>query len=52
MGERKKDQNDAKLFNDVLLTRATLNVGVTLNASLKQTLFSLKYCSRPSAVSY
>ena len=33
-------------------TWATLNAGVTLNTSLKQTLFSVKYFSRPIAVSY
>ena len=33
-------------------TGATLNAGVTLNTSLKQTLFSVKCFSRPRAVSY
>ena len=37
---------------DLPSTGATLNAGVTLNTSLKLTLFSVKYFSRPRAVSY
>ena len=40
-------------FVDVIIwlpsTGVTLNAGVTLNTSLKQTLFSVKYPSRPRA---
>ena len=43
---------DNNLIKELPSTGATLNAKVTLNTSLKQSLFSVKYFSRPRAVSY